>query len=186
MLVLERQELSRRIAELCDKHGRHRGALLPILREIQEKEGWIPDFVMQEIAQHLGIHPVEVYSVVSFYAFLHAEKRWRFIIRLCRTISCDMQNKDRVARTLEKELGIHFGETSEDGRFSLEWTNCMGMCDQGPALMVNSQVFTRVTPERVLDILEGCRRAFALYPERDEHKAMIEAGALSFPGGERA
>ena len=60
-----------------------------------------------------------------------------------------MAGKDRVARQLENDLGIGFGETTADGKFSLEWANCLGMCDQGPALLVNDDVYTRVTPEQV-------------------------------------
>lgn len=178
MLVMEREGLGQEIARLCDRHGRERTALLPILRDLQERKGWIPDFAMQEVARQLDLHPVEVYSVITFYAFLSAEKKGRFIIRLCRTISCDMQGKDQVAHQLEQELGIAFGETTRDGHFSLEWTNCMGMCDQGPALLVNSQIFTRVTAESVIHILQACRKAFALYPEHDEARALREAGAM--------
>lgn len=178
MLVLEREGLGRRIDEICARHGRNRSALLPILQELQETQGWVSDFAMQEVARHLGIHPVEVYSVITFYAFLNSERKGRFVLRLCRTISCDMRDKDRVARQLEQELGISFGQSTADGRFTLEWTNCMGMCDQGPALMVNRQIFTQVTPEGVHDILEACRRIYGLYPERSEDDALVSAGAM--------
>jgi NADH:ubiquinone oxidoreductase subunit E len=178
MLVLEREGLGKEIAEICERHGRDRAALLPILQDLQDRRGWVSDYAMQEIAHHLGIHPVEVYSVLTFYAFLSGEKKGRFVLRLCRTVSCDMLDKDRVARQLEQELGIRFGETTADGRFSLEWTNCMGMCDQGPALLVNKQIFTKVTPQRVHEILEACRRVWALYPERSEIEAMELAGAI--------
>jgi len=112
-----------------------------------------------------------VYGVVSFYSFLDHRPKGKFVIRLCRTLSCDMQGKDRVARQLENDLGIRFGETTPDGKFTLEWANCIGMCDQGPALLVNEQVFTRVTPEKVHDILEGCRRTFGVYAleQKEEH-----------------
>src|SRR5208283_2376761 len=95
----------------------------------------IDSYAMQVIAELLDIHPVEVHSVVSFYAFLGDKPQGRFVIRLCRTISCDMQGKDRVMRQLENDLGIQFGETTPDGSFTLEYANCMGMCDQGPALL---------------------------------------------------
>lgn len=163
MLALEQQRLAQEIVELAEDHGRNRAALLPILQAVQEKYHHISDFAMQEVANLLDIHPVEVYAVVTFYAFLGEERRGRFVIRLCRTISCDMADKDAVARQLETELGIRFGETTPDGRFTLEWANCIGMCDQGPALLVNDQVFTRVTANKVLDILDGCRQAFGVY-----------------------
>jgi [NiFe] hydrogenase diaphorase moiety large subunit len=164
MLATEQQRLATEIVELADRYGRDRCALMPILQAVQQRYHHISEFTMQEVANLLGIHPVEVYSVVTFYAFLKAEKIGKFVIRLCRTISCDMQDKDKVARQLENELGIRFGETTPDGKFSLEWANCLGMCDQGPALLVNDQVFTHVTFEKVSDILEGCRRSFGVHP----------------------
>jgi [NiFe] hydrogenase diaphorase moiety large subunit len=74
-----------------------------------------------------------------------------------------MQGKDRVARQLENDLGIRFGETTPDGNFTLEWANCLGMCDQGPALLVNERIYTKVTPETVHDILEECRKVFGVH-----------------------
>jgi len=160
-MMIDRQErLRRRIDELVAEHGRERGALVPLLQALQGEEHRIPDYAMQILADRLGIHPVEVYSVVTFYAFLDEKVHGRFVIRLCRTISCDMAGKDAVARQLRNDLGIDFGETTADGHFTLEWAHCIGMCDQGPALLVNEQVFTRVTPEMVNGILAACRQAF--------------------------
>jgi [NiFe] hydrogenase diaphorase moiety large subunit len=127
---------------------------------------------MQIVAEKLGIHPVEVYGVVTFYAFLDEKYHGTFVIRLCRTISCTMAGKDAVARQLKNELGIEFGQTSPDGRFTLEWANCIGMCDQGPAMLVNDQVFTHVTPEKVHDILTACEKAFG------PHARQIEEGHI--------
>ncbi len=164
MLATEQLRLSAEIVELADRYGRDRCALMPILQTVQDRYNHISEFAMQEVANLLQIHPVEVYSVVTFYAFLKADTLGKFVIRLCRTISCDMQDKDKVARQLENELGIRFGETTPDGKFTLEWANCLGMCDQGPALLVNDQVFTQVDFAKVHDILEGCRRSFSVHP----------------------
>jgi len=161
MLVSEHVRLAKDIEELVSRYGRGREALIPILQEVQRKYAHISSHAMQVIADQLDIHPVEVHSVVSFYAFLNARAQGRFVIRLCRTISCDMAGKDRVARQLENDLGIKFGETTPDSKFTLEWANCLGMCDQGPALLVNDQVYTAVTPEQVHEILEQCRRTFS-------------------------
>lgn len=160
MLVTERQRLRNDVDGWTERHGNDRSALLPILQNIQEKYHEISSYAMQEVADRLGIHPVEVYSVVTFFAFLHEEYRGKFVIRLCQTITCDMAGKDRIARQLENDLGIEFGETTPDGKFSLEWASCIGMCDQGPALLVNDQVFTKVSPDMVHDIVEACRRSF--------------------------
>lgn len=160
MLKTERERLSEEILALADKHGRERTALLPILQEIKKRHHHLDSYSMQVVADLLGIHPVEVYSVVSFYAFLGDRKQGEFVIRLCRTQSCDMAGKERVARQLENDLGIRFGATTRDGKFTLEWANCMGMCEQGPALLVNERVFTRITPDKVHGILDECRRTF--------------------------
>jgi len=163
MLVSQQEKLQEEIHALVERHGRTRAALMPVLQELHEKHASISDFAMQVVADELGIHPAEVYGVVSFYAFLHHEPLGRFHVRLCQTISCDLAGKARVARQLENELGIAFGETTADGRFSLEWASCLGMCDQGPAILVNDRVYTRVAPEQVHRIIEDCRAVFGAH-----------------------
>ena len=171
MLESERNILRSEIEKLCTAHNNSRVYLLPILEEIETRFQHVSDFAMQEIARHLDIHPVEVYSIVTFYSFLSSEPKGKFIIRLCQTISCDLAGKSAVARQLENELGIKFGETTNDGRFTLEWTNCLGMCDQGPAMLVNDKVFTSVTPMKVHDIIEACRKHYGAHTlqEKEAH-----------------
>lgn len=153
MLVYEKNSLADEISELVKKHGNTRTALLPILQEVQEKYHCIADFAQQEIARHLKIHPVEVFSVISFYSFLKAEPQGKTIVRLCKTISCDLAGKKAVHDAFERELGIKFGETTGDKRITLEYTNCLGLCDQGPAMLVNERVYTKLDPEKAVKIL---------------------------------
>jgi len=168
MLETERLSLGNEISLMAEQYGNQRTGLLPILQAIQEKYGYISDFAMQETARLLDIHPVEVYGVVTFYSFLRTETTGRFVIRLCQTISCHMAGKSKVARQLENELGIAFGETTPDGHFTLEYANCLGLCDKGPALLVNDLAFTGVTPEMVHDIVRGCNRAFSVYAQEGQ------------------
>jgi [NiFe] hydrogenase diaphorase moiety large subunit len=163
MLVTERERLREELVGLADKFGRQRSSLMPILEEVQRRHFRISEYCMQVIADLLDIHPVEVHSVVSFYSFLNEKPQGQFVIRLCRTITCDMAGKEHVARQLENDLGIRFGETTPDGKFSLRWANCLGMCDQGPAMLVNDQVFTHLTCDKLRDILEGCRRSYTAH-----------------------
>jgi len=153
MLVLEKNAMTDEIEKLVEKNGKDRSALLPILQDIQRKHKCIPDFAQQEVARLLDIHPVEVFSVISFYSFLNTSPKGRFIVRLCKTISCDLQGKAAVAKAIERELGLKFGETSKDGKFTLEYANCVGMCDMGPAMIINERVFTKLTPESAVQIL---------------------------------
>jgi len=169
MLVGQQQRLQEDIRGLVERHGRQRSSLIPILQEIQKTRTVISDFAMQVLADELGIHPAEVYGVTSFYAFLRQGPRGRFVFRLCQTISCDLSGKARVARQLENDLGIGFGETTKDGRFSLEWASCLGMCDQGPALLVNDRVYTQVTPEQVHAIIDECKSTFGAHVRQAAH-----------------
>jgi len=157
MLVFEKNALSEEIEELVSKFGTERSALMPILQSIQRKYKYISDFAQQEVAKLLNIHPVEVYSVISFYSFLHSKPQGRNIIRLCQTISCDMVGKREVADAIKRELGINFGETTKDRRITLEYTNCVGMCEQGPAMIVNERVYTKLDPEKAVKILSEIR-----------------------------
>lgn len=153
MLELEKNSLSEEIENLVKQFGSERQALLQILQAVQRKHKHVSDFAQQEIARLLNIHPVEVYSVISFYSFLCSEPKGRNIVRLCRTISCDMAGKDKVEFAVKRELGISFGETTNDGRITLEYMNCLGMCDKGPAMLVNDKVFTHLNPEAAVNIL---------------------------------
>ena len=163
MLLSERERQDQWLRSLSDRFGSGRAALLPILQEVQARYACVDEHAMQVIADMLGIHPVEVYSVVSFYSFLGTEQKGKFVIRLCRTISCQMKGRDMVARQLENDLGITFGETTEDGMFTLEWTSCLGMCDKGPALMVNEKIYSAVTPAGVHAILDECRNKYTVH-----------------------
>ena len=153
MLVMERNALSEEIEELVRIYGSERSSLLQILQAIQRKHNYISDFAQQEVARLMNIHPVEVYSVISFYSFLHSKPQGRNIVRLCRTISCDMKGKEDLAAAIERELGIKFGETTRDKKFTLEFTNCLGMCDQGPAMIINERVYSHLNAEKVIQIL---------------------------------
>ena len=153
MLVLEKNSLSEEIEQLVDLFGKDRSSLLPILQSIEKKHNYISDFAQQEVARMLDIHPVEVFSVITFYSFLTYKPKGRNIVRLCQTITCDMFGKKAVADAIQRELGIKFGETTKDKKVTLEYANCLGMCDQGPAMLVNDQVYSHLTPEKAVEIL---------------------------------
>lgn len=163
MAVTELDRLRREVGAWIADFGGDRSALLPTLQELHQRYGRVSPEAQQVVADLLDIHPAEVYGVLSFYSFLDHETRGQYVVRLCRTLSCEMAGKEALEAALESALGIRFGETTEDGRFTLEYASCVGMCDQGPAMLVNERVFTRVTPEQVPTIIEKCKRSFASY-----------------------
>ncbi len=123
MFVTESDKLRVGLEEIASSYRYDRAALLPMLQMIQDRKSRISEYAMQICADILDIHPVEVYGVISFYSFLGIAPKGKFIVRMCRSISCDMAGKGRVARQLRNDLGINFGETTSDGKFTLEWTN---------------------------------------------------------------
>ncbi len=157
MLVVEKNALSEEIESYIEKYGDDRSALLMILHEIQKKHRHISEFAQQEVARLLNIHPVEVFSVISFFAFLNSDPKGRNIVRICQTISCDMQGKRQIVQAIERELGIRIGETTKDNKFTVEYANCLGLCDMGPAMAINDRVYTNLTPEQAVELLGKVR-----------------------------
>ncbi len=157
MTVGELETLRREVETVAQRTDFSRASLIPVLKDIKERHRAINDEAMRVVADVLRIPLAEVQAVSSFYSFIRPEVGGRFAFRLCRTYTCELMGKEEVARQLEHELGIRFGETSADGVFSLEWANCMGMCDQGPAMLVNENVYTRLTPEKIRQIVSEYR-----------------------------
>jgi NADH:ubiquinone oxidoreductase subunit E len=134
-----------------DKHTR--SFLLPELQKIQDKKGVISDKDMQALADKFNIHPVEVYSVVTFYSFLTTKKLGKNVIRVSNCISNKMAGSDKVLRQIENVLGIKTGQTTKDKMFTLLETSCIGMCDQAPAVMVNTDLIGKVSGKKIKEIL---------------------------------
>jgi [NiFe] hydrogenase diaphorase moiety large subunit len=134
--------LQKSVAEICRACGGDRTRMMDIVEAVQARFGCVSGAAMDLIAKEVGTHRVEVESVVSFYAFLSGTPKGKVVIRLCDDIVDRMYGADSVAAAFEEELGIKFGETTKDGRITLERTPCIGMCDQPPAALVNDKVMT--------------------------------------------
>ena len=143
------------VAAGLKEFGSGREAMIQLLTLVNRELGWVPPEAMKEIAGALGVSTAEVYSVVSFYSFLSAEPRGRNIVRVCSTISCAMKGQREVLKALRDQLGIEVGETTADGRVTLETTACIGLCDQAPAMLVNDTPHTRLTPATACEIIAG-------------------------------
>ncbi len=144
------------LSELLTKY-REQADLLPLLKEVQDKYGCLPEELLPEIASGLGLSVSEVYGVGTFYSFLSRKPLGTYVIKVCKSVPCWLKNYEVVVQTLERELGIKPGETTPDGRFSLELTNCVGVCDQAPAMMINDVAYGDVTAEKIPEILNGYR-----------------------------
>ena len=143
------------VKELSDKHGRAKESLMPILQGIVEKHNYLTDEAMVEVARELDISAAEVYGTASFYTFLDTSVRGKYVIRVCKTITCSMKGKAEIIQTIEDMLKIKVGETTSDKMFSLIETNCIGWCHKAPAILINETPYTELTPEKVVEVLKG-------------------------------
>jgi NADH:ubiquinone oxidoreductase subunit E len=143
------------VKELTDKHGRARDSLMPILQGIVSKHSYLTDEAMVEVAKELDISAAEVYGTASFYTFLDTKERGKYVIRVCRTITCSMKGKSEIIQVLEDMLKIKVGETTSDKLFTLLETNCIGWCHKAPAILINELPYTELTPEKVVEIIKG-------------------------------
>ncbi|MFZ2340370.1 MAG: NAD(P)H-dependent oxidoreductase subunit E [Bacteroidales bacterium] len=143
------------VKDLSLKYGSNRSSLMPILQGIVEKHNYLSDEVMVEVAKTLDISAAEVYGTASFYTFLDTQVRGKYVIRVCKTITCSMKGKGEIMQVIEDMLKIKAGETTPDRMFSLLETNCIGWCHKAPAILINEIPYTELTPEKVVEILKS-------------------------------
>lgn len=143
------------IRELADKYGRNRESLLPVMQGLVQKERYLSEYSMVEIAREMDIPAAEVFGTATFYSFLETKPVGKYIIRVCKTITCSMKGKNQLLFAIQDMLKINVGETTPDKKFTLMETNCLGWCHKAPAMLINDDVYTEVTPEKVREILTG-------------------------------
>jgi NADH:ubiquinone oxidoreductase subunit E len=132
-----------------------REMLLEMLIAAQRELGYLSEEAMSAAARTLSLPLSEVYGVATFYAFISVRPRGRNVIRVCKSLPCYMKNGRRIAESVEKEIGIKPGASTTDGRFSFELTNCIGACDQAPAMLVNDDLHGNLTSKKISEILKS-------------------------------
>jgi NADH-quinone oxidoreductase subunit E len=146
-------EVQELVKNLADKYGRKRENLLHILQGIVEQERYLSDVALTEVARELDMSAAQVYGTATFYTFLDTEPRGKFVVRICRTITCDMKGKNQIIQAIEDTLKLKLGETSANKKFTLLETNCLGWCHEGPAMLINDQAYTNLTVDKAIEII---------------------------------
>jgi formate dehydrogenase subunit gamma len=136
------------VSEIADAYEGVEGATLPILHKVQEALGYIPDSALPIVAEALNISRAEIYGVVTFYHDFRREPPGRHVVKLCRAEACQAMGGREVAAHLKKRLGVDFGETSPDGRVTLEAVYCLGLCATAPSAMVDGRLVGRIDREK--------------------------------------
>jgi NADH-quinone oxidoreductase subunit E len=137
---------------------RRRSAVLPALYLAQHQHGYITANAIRYVAELLGLTPAEVDDVVSFYTMFYTKPVGKFVLQVCRTLSCALNGAERVTQELADTVGVTAGQTDASGTFTLLEVECLGACDRAPVVMVNNDHWhERLTPERVPQFVEDLR-----------------------------
>lgn len=142
------------VSAAVQKYAQVPGGLMPLLQEIQAGLGYIPKESVAEIARGMGLSRAEVHGVISFYHDFRDQSRGRTTIQLCRAEACQAVGSRQLEAHAKKRLGIDYGGTTADGRFSLDRVFCLGNCACGPSVRIGDEVFARVDADRFDRLLE--------------------------------
>ncbi len=165
------------VERIVDEFAADRSRLLDIVEAVQRRSGYVSKAAVQAIARGLGIHPVEVEDMLSFYAFFDRHPRGHNRIRLSKTPISFIKGAKAVAHAFEQALGIAVGGTSADGVFTLQWTSDIGMADQEPSALVNGMILTALAPGDVPHIVAALRRE-AVPPNATIRSSLVQPGPV--------
>lgn len=154
MLEILKNE-TERIEKIFEKYPSRRSAMLPLLWIVQEKTGWVSQEAMGEVAEILGCTVAEVYEVVSFYTMFQQKPTGKYHIGLCDTLACAVCGTFEIAEYLKEKYGISKEGVTEDGRFSIEYVECIGACSIAPALLLNEDLHGNLTPDSLDQLIES-------------------------------
>ena len=141
--------------EIIKKYPDDKSYLIEILREIQSTHGYVSNTAIEIISKELNILDVEIEGVVSFYSMLTHKNTGKYAIRVCKTACCKIAGAEDIIHIIKKEIGVSdLKEVSKDGLFSVHQTECIGQCDQAPAMLINEKPYGNLTEEKIKDIIK--------------------------------
>ncbi len=150
----DRNEKYEKLAQVIQDHKEQKGALMPVLQEAQNIFGCVSEDVQKIIAEGLGVTLSEVYGVATFYSQFSLQPKGEYVCGVCLGTACYVKGSQAVLDKLCEELEINAGDTTKDGKFTVQATRCLGACGLAPVMMINDDVFGRLTPAEIPGILE--------------------------------
>jgi len=150
-------EQNEKLIEIITRHKDMEGSLIPVLHEVQEFFGYIPKSAQELIASELEIPLSEIYGVITFYSRFTMTPKGKYNVFSCQGTACYVKGSEAVLQAVKDNLGIEAGETTEDGLFSIEEARCVGACGLAPIMMINDDVYAKLTPDMVEGILAKYR-----------------------------
>lgn len=139
--------------------GMQKSALLPVLHLAQEDQGWLPVELMDEVAEILSIHPIEVYEVASFYSMFHLKPVGKYVLEICQTGPCCLVGAENIIHYLKEKLQVEIGETTADGLFTIKPVECLASCGTGPILQIGPEYIyhENLTEEKIDQLIDTLR-----------------------------
>ncbi|HBA84362.1 MAG TPA: NADH-quinone oxidoreductase subunit NuoE [Verrucomicrobia bacterium] len=147
------EELYKRLDDVMKEYRSKPGGLIPVLQIAQGLFGYLPDEVVQRISRGLNKPYSEVAGVITFYSFFSTRPRGKHMVRVCLGTACYVRGGKQVLDAFKKELGIEVGETTGNRLFTLDVARCFGACGLAPAIMIDDEVYQRVKPTKIKEIL---------------------------------
>lgn len=142
-------------AEVLPRYPTRRAATLPVLQAIVHKHGWIPHQAIEEAADYIGISAAEMLDTASFYEEFWLEPKGKYLIMVCRSLSCELMGYIDLLAHIKAKLGIEEGQTTDDGKITLVAAECLGSCDTAPCALANEKLHENLTVERIDEILDS-------------------------------
>ncbi|MGL5682852.1 MAG: NADH-quinone oxidoreductase subunit NuoE [Marinifilaceae bacterium] len=146
--------IERKIKDCCKRHDYDAGELINILHELQHQFGYLPESVQRVVARELEIPVSEVYGVVTFYSFFTMTPKGKYPISICMGTACYVRGAEKVLEEIKRQIGIEVGETTDDGKYSLDCLRCVGACGLAPVVTIGEKVYGRLLPNDVKKILD--------------------------------
>lgn len=148
------RKIKAEVQEMMNKYTIEKDNLIQILNEVQEKYGYIPKVAQLEISNYLNIPMAEIYGVVTFYSRFTLEPKGKYNISVCLGTACFVKGSQKILDRLKDRLGIEEGQTTEDGKFSIDTTRCVGACGIAPVFTVNNEVYGKATVKKIDEVLD--------------------------------
>ena len=160
MSVQFSQEQLDKVNELISHYpeGKQKSALIGVLHMVQDEFGWLDVNSMDYVASLLHLQPIEVYEVASFYTMFNLKPVGRYVFEVCQTGPCMLKGSDNIIEYIKKKLEINVGETTKDGMFTLKAVECLGACGYAPMMQLGKYYKEHLTPEKVDQIIDECRK----------------------------
>ena len=148
------KRIEKEMKEILEKHPKQKDSLIAILNEVQEKYGYIPKTSQMEISKYLDIPMAEIYGVITFYSRFTTSPKGKYNIAVCLGTACFVKGSQSILDRLKERLKISGGETTPDGKFSIDEVRCVGACGLAPVFMVNDEVYGNATVKMVDEVLD--------------------------------